>query len=103
MERVRSWLTIATSSSVLRRSGVTCVLVGTILVAINHGESLLQGRIDPVTAVQIALTFLVPFVVSMTSSVAAIEGHGSNNGRHFSSFANGRGPICPVEHVADEK
>jgi len=77
VERLRAWMEIATHRSVLTRSLVTCGLVGTILVAINHGGRVTSGSIDGGLAVQIGLTFLVPFVVSMVSSVAAISGHRS--------------------------
>jgi hypothetical protein len=73
--RVRSWLRIATGRSVLRRSLATALVVGAILAAINHGDAVLRGRIDAGLALQIALTFFVPFAVATVSSVAAIEGH----------------------------
>jgi hypothetical protein len=59
---------------------VTSLLVGTILVVINHGDSLTRGRIDIGLGAQIVLTFVVPFVVSTFSSVAAIEGHREEGG-----------------------
>ena len=81
MPQVRRWIRVATRRSVLRRSLVTCGLVGTILVAVNHGDAVLRGRVDSGLAVQILLTFLVPFLVSTFSSVAAISGHHVHDGQ----------------------
>lgn len=48
-------------------------VVGTILTAINHGDAILAGQLTAERLVRIALTFLVPYAVSTTSSVAAIR------------------------------
>ena len=82
MDYVRAWLNLATHPSVLKRSLVTCGIVGTVLVAINHSDAVLRASIDPGTAVQIVLTFLVPFLVSTTSSIAAIRAQGTSSVRH---------------------
>jgi len=73
MQRVRTWITIATNRVVLRRSLVTCVVVGVVLTAINHGDALSRGDIGPTRALQVALTFLVPFLVATISTTAAIR------------------------------
>lgn len=67
------WLHIATERSVVRRALRTMLVVGAILIAINHGDALLHGQIDAARAFRIALTLLVPYAVSTTSSVAAIR------------------------------
>ena len=103
MGRVRVWLAIATSAPVVRRSLVACVLVGTILVAINHGEGLVHGRIDPIKVAQVALTFLVPFVVSMASSVAAIEASRAQHAKRLSSSDGGRSPAIPKEPATHQR
>jgi len=64
---------VATERSVLRRALVSCVLVGVLLTAVNHGPELARGEIDPLLVVQVALTLLIPLVVSIVSSVAAIR------------------------------
>jgi hypothetical protein len=48
-------------------------VVGAILIAINHGDALLQGRIDAERVFKICLTLLVPYGVSTSSSVAALK------------------------------
>ena len=67
------WLRIALEPSVVRRALRTMAVVGTILVAINHGDALLQGRLDGERVFKICLTLLVPYGVSTTSSVAALR------------------------------
>jgi len=70
---VSEWLRIAVEPSVVRRALRTMLVVGTILVAINHGDALLQGRLDGERVFKICLTLLVPYGVSTTSSVAALR------------------------------
>ncbi len=72
-QRVPSWMEVATSGPVVRRALVYLVVVGTILVAINHGDALLQGDIDGTRLLKIFLTPLVPYLVSTLSSVSAIR------------------------------
>ncbi len=55
---------------VLRRALRIAVLVGTVLVVINQGDVLLRGDFTPGVAAKIALTYLVPFVVSTYSALA---------------------------------
>jgi hypothetical protein len=48
----------------LRRSALTSLVVGTILVAINQGAVLFSGQFPPSLTWQIPLTYLVPFCVA---------------------------------------
>lgn len=48
----------------LARSLRIAVLVGTVLVAINHAGRLLHGPLTAGLAIQILLTYLVPFCVA---------------------------------------
>ncbi len=68
------WLHRATERNVIVRATLTCVIVGAVLVAINHGDAIARGDLDPGRLVRIALTFLVPFMVSVVSSASAL-GH----------------------------
>jgi hypothetical protein len=70
---MRDWLYAASERSVLRRALISCVLVGVLLTAVNHGPQLARGELDAGLAAQVGLTMLVPFVVSVVSSVAAIR------------------------------
>lgn len=65
------WWAVAASGSVVRRAVKTALLVGTVLIAINHGDALLAGSLDAGRLAKIALTVLVPYAVSTVSSVAA--------------------------------
>lgn len=64
IDRVRSWIQAASDPAILRRSVVTCLIVGTVLTTINQGDRLLRGELDATVAWKIGLTFLVPFVVA---------------------------------------
>ena len=50
--------------SLLRRSTLTALFVGTILTAINQGNLLLNGHFPPALYWKIPLTYSVPFCVS---------------------------------------
>ena len=55
------------------RAAKTAVFVGVILIAINHGDALLAGNIDPARLAKMLLTFVVPYSVSTYASVKAIQ------------------------------
>lgn len=59
--------------SVVRRALVSALVVGAALTAINHGPELLRGDVDAGMTVRVALTFVVPFVVSLVASATAIR------------------------------
>src|SRR5437879_6069742 len=48
----------------LRRSVLTGLVVGTVLVAINQGTVLGTGNFPPELALKVPLTYLVPFCVA---------------------------------------
>ena len=70
---IPSWLELATSRPVVRRALGYLVVVGGVLVGINHGDALWRGELDGVRLAKIMLTPLVPYVVSTLSSVSAIR------------------------------
>ena len=70
---MKEWLRIAGSASVRWRALRVAGLVGSILLAINHGDAILRGEVSPVRLLRMALTLLVPYLVSTWSSVGAIR------------------------------
>ena len=48
-------------------------VVGPILIAINHWDTLLYGQVTAVIAIKLILTPLMPFCVSVYSSVSTIR------------------------------
>ena len=69
-----SSLQIALSRSVVRRALGYAVVVGAILIAINHGDALARGELGPTRLFKMALTLMVPYAVSTLSSVQALRG-----------------------------
>jgi len=59
---------------VVRRALAFAVVVGSVLIAINHGDALLAGEVDGTRWLKMGLTVLVPYVVSTWSSVLAVRG-----------------------------
>jgi hypothetical protein len=58
---------------VVRRALILAVIVGSLLIGINHGSCLVSGHFSSSCLVQSALTFLVPYFVSTVSSVLAMS------------------------------
>jgi hypothetical protein len=70
---VAEWLRLASRRSVVRRSLRYALGVGTLLVAINHGEAIVRSDISVARLLRMALTMLVPYLVSTASSVSALR------------------------------
>ena len=70
---IRNWFRLAFSGPVWRRAAKVAILVGPVLVAINQGDVLLRGGLDIICMLKIGLTFMVPYLVSTFSSVAALQ------------------------------
>ena len=65
---------LATSRAVVRRAVGYAIVVGAILIEINHADALVRGEFDWVRGVKMGLTVLVPYAVSTLSSVQALRG-----------------------------
>jgi hypothetical protein len=63
-------LRLAAHPATARRALITALIVGVVLIAINHGPAIISGQFTRSRLVQICLTILVPYVVSTVSSVA---------------------------------
>lgn len=75
------WLQLAFSPAVVRRALGYAIVVGAVLIAINHGDALLRGELGGGRALKMGLTMLVPYTVSTLSSVQALRGHAKKVGR----------------------
>ncbi len=73
MNASSGWLRDALQPSVVRRAMAYAVVVGTVLIAINHGDALLSGEVNSARLVKMGLTVTVPYVVSTLSSVGALR------------------------------
>lgn len=66
-------LQLLRSGPVLRRAAKYMIVVGALLLAINHGDAILRGDLAPSRWFRMGLTVLVPFGVSAFSSVDALR------------------------------
>jgi len=73
------WLRLALSNSVTARAFKTAVVVGPILIAINHGDAIISGTVTAGGWMKMGLTFLVPYMVATVSSVSALIRIGIKN------------------------
>ena len=64
---------LAFRASVVKRSLKIAIVVGAILITINHGDAILSGAVTRRRIFQMALTVVVPYVVSSLSSVQAMR------------------------------
>ena len=62
----------------MRRALGYAVVVGAILIAINHGDALARGELGWNRGLKMGLTLLVPYAVSTLSSVQALRGRGAS-------------------------
>ncbi len=67
------WLAIACRADVVRRSLRVALVVGTLLVLINHGDRIAAGTASGLDWLKMGLTYLVPYSVSTWASVSAIR------------------------------
>ncbi|MBI3862435.1 MAG: nitrate/nitrite transporter NrtS [Planctomycetia bacterium] len=58
---------------VVRRALWCAVLVGAVLITINHGNAIRLGDVTRSRLLQMGLTLLVPYCVSTYSSVSAMR------------------------------
>ncbi|PYK21724.1 MAG: hypothetical protein DME56_03645 [Verrucomicrobia bacterium] len=65
-----AWIRSAAHPATRRRALITAMIVGVVLVAVNHGAAIISGQITRFRIIQICLTVIVPYVVSTASSVA---------------------------------
>lgn len=65
------WLHIALEPRTVLRGIKFAVVVGAVLIAINHGDAILAGDIDGNRLLKMGLTVIVPYLVSTFSSVGA--------------------------------
>jgi hypothetical protein len=77
---MKEFLELAFRTSVAKRALKYAVVVGLILIAINHSDALLQGQVSRGRLFRMALTVLVPYVVSTISSVGALRERERNPG-----------------------
>ncbi len=68
------WVRLACEPRVVRRALLYALVVGAVLIAINHGDALLRGELDPLRLFRMGLTVIVPYCVSTASSVQALSG-----------------------------
>ena len=73
-----SFLALALSPRVVRRALSYALVVGAVLIAINHGDALLAGQVGAGRLWKMGLTVLVPYTVSTLSSVGALRSVGAS-------------------------
>ena len=73
---MKTWLFLALQKQIVVRSLKISVVVGTILVLINHVDVLINGQLGGLIFIKIMLTYLVPYSVATYAAVAVIV---SNN------------------------
>ncbi len=70
---MKTFWELATSHGVVRRACSYALVVGAILICINHGDALLRGELDSRRLFKMVLTVFVPYAVSTLSSVGALR------------------------------
>ena len=73
-------LRLSLEPRVVRRALGYAVVVGGILIAINQGDRIAAGALEPGDLLKMALTACVPYCVSTLSSVAAMRDRDRSGG-----------------------
>ncbi|MEL7165473.1 MAG: nitrate/nitrite transporter NrtS [Pseudomonadota bacterium] len=68
-----SFLTLARQPGVMRRATKVSLIVGTILAIINHAPAVVSGQFSLLSAIQIVVTYAVPYSVATWSAVQTIR------------------------------
>ncbi len=75
---MKTRIKIAKHPSVVRTATRFALIVGPILVMINHGDSIITGEMTTIDWLKSALTMLVPYTVSTLSSISTYMSCQSN-------------------------
>ncbi len=67
------WFALAIQPGIVRRALGYTVVVGAILITINHGDAILHGDMPIGRIARMILTAAVPYVVSTLSSIGAMR------------------------------
>ena len=70
---MREWLVIATEKTVVRRALLYSLVIGPVLIAINHGQNIWLGELELGSLLQILMTVMLPYIVTTMSSVSALK------------------------------
>ena len=65
-----AWIRSAAHPETVRRALMTALIVGFVLIAVNHEPAIISGQITRERIIEMCLTVVVPYVVSTVSSVA---------------------------------
>ncbi len=68
----RGWFDLAFQRSVVRRWLAYAIVVGAVLILINHGEAILDGEVGTDPVVKMGLTVIAPYVVSTLLSAGVM-------------------------------
>ncbi len=69
----KGWLDSATQRSVVRWLLAYGIVVGAVLILINHGEAIVEGEVGTNRVLKIGLMVIVSYVVSTLSNVGAMR------------------------------
>jgi hypothetical protein len=75
---VVAWLRLAAHPATAKRAFLTAIIVGFVLIVINHGSAIVSGQLTRARFFQMCLTVLVPCIVSTVSSVSTRRELGTN-------------------------
>jgi len=70
---MKETLRLAVRPSVVKRAIKYAVIVGVILIGINHLDAILKREVNRSRWLKMGLTVVVPYVVSTLSSVGALR------------------------------
>ena len=72
MKKIEKALKIASNYSIVKKTVLTSMIVGTILNLINQGNLIFTNQIAELSVTKMTITYLTPFMVSIYSTTTAL-------------------------------
>ena len=69
---IKQYARLSAKPGIIKRGLGFSVVVGTILITINHGDTIASGEVTTRHLLKMVLTYFVPYFVSTLSSVQAL-------------------------------
>ena len=69
---MKEFFALCFTKPIVKRASLTALVVGAILIIINHGDALISGQVGVDRLFKIILTVCVPYIVSTVSSASTM-------------------------------
>jgi len=79
MKTTATFLSTAFSTTIIKNSLKVSLVVGSLLLLINHGDKMFQAQLNSDFFIQATLNYLIPYCVSTYSAVKTVQMNSYNH------------------------